>query len=75
MPVLKYNVVRVSTELQHLLTEPRFDDDMTTPPLQAADLYAWWARKWAIEELQGVDLPRLLEPINSTSSHRGLGVF
>jgi hypothetical protein len=26
--------------------EPRFEDDRKFLPLQAADLYAWWVRKW-----------------------------
>jgi hypothetical protein len=30
-------------------SEPVFMSDDDTPPLQAADLYAWWVRKWTIE--------------------------
>jgi hypothetical protein len=29
---------------------PIFRNDQTTLPLQAADLYAWWVRKWASEK-------------------------
>src|SRR5262249_54018655 len=29
---------------------PLYRDDRTTMPLQAADLYAWWVRKWALEK-------------------------
>lgn len=29
--------------------EPRFEDDREFLPLQAADLRAWWVRKWATE--------------------------
>lgn len=28
---------------------PIYRNDITTLPLQAADLYAWWVRKWALE--------------------------
>jgi hypothetical protein len=35
---------------------PRFEDDKQFLPLQAADLWAWWARKWTDE---GVFLERL----------------
>jgi hypothetical protein len=27
-------------------TTPRFEDDKISPPLQAADFWAWWIRKW-----------------------------
>lgn len=27
-------------------SQPRFADDRLFPPLQAADLWAWWVRKW-----------------------------
>jgi len=29
--------------------EPRFENDRTFLPLQAADLWAWWVRKWCAE--------------------------
>ena len=29
--------------------EPEFMNDDDTPPLQAADFYAWWVRKWTID--------------------------
>lgn len=29
--------------------EPRFEDDRAFLPLQAADLWAWWVRKWSVE--------------------------
>lgn len=51
--------------------EPRFEDDRAFLPLQAADLWAWWIRKWSVEgnlrerigtldfgEWQGRGLPR-----------------
>ena len=31
---------------------PVYRDDRTTPPLQAADLYAWWILKWEREGLE-----------------------
>lgn len=35
-------------ELRDILsTEPRFADDKVETGLQAADLYAWWVRRWA----------------------------
>jgi hypothetical protein len=46
-----YLILSTPPKLHHLLSTPRFEDDKTTPPLQAADLYAWWVRKWAIEQL------------------------
>lgn len=30
----------------NLRTAPRFEDDRQFPPLQAADFWAWWVRKW-----------------------------
>jgi hypothetical protein len=32
---------------------PIFRDDKKTMPLQAADLYAWWAFKWQREGIEG----------------------
>lgn len=32
--------------LPHIADPPRFEKDEDFPPLQAADLYAWWVRKW-----------------------------
>ncbi|OYY67745.1 MAG: hypothetical protein B7Y47_15260 [Sphingomonas sp. 28-63-12] len=29
--------------------EPRFEDDTEFLPIQAADFWAWWVRKWALE--------------------------
>lgn len=52
---LDYLILNTPGRFHHLLTEPRFEDDTTTPPLQAADLYAWWARKWAIDRLPARD--------------------
>jgi hypothetical protein len=31
-------------------TEPRFEDDKKFLPLQAADLWAWWVRKWTSDK-------------------------
>jgi len=31
--------------------EPIFLNDDKTPPLQAADLYAWWVRKWTVDHV------------------------
>lgn len=42
---------QVATPLhrQHLVGEPiSYRDDKTNAPLQAADLYAWWIRQWAV---------------------------
>jgi hypothetical protein len=30
---------------------PRFEDDEDFLPLQAADFWAWWVRKWALEDV------------------------
>lgn len=59
-------------EFQALMGDtPMFRDDITTLPLQAADLYAWWVREWYLTGVKdGVtklrfpwpydrDLPRL----------------
>ena len=34
---------------RHYGNEPRFEDDRDFLPLQAADLWAWWVRKWYME--------------------------
>jgi hypothetical protein len=47
---LKYNA---SANVRRLLGDkPIYLDDKTTPPLQAADLYAYWVRDW---EVKGVN--------------------
>lgn len=40
--------------------EPRFEDDRSYLPLQAADLWVWWVRKWHSE---GVAAKRIIDPI------------
>lgn len=46
--------------------DPRFEDDQEFLPLQAADLWAWWIRKWSED---GVLIERL------ESEHLDFGVF
>lgn len=39
-----------SDNIKHLYgSTPRFVDDEKFLPLQAADLWAWWVRKWAVD--------------------------
>lgn len=40
--------------------EPRFEDDRAYMPLQAADLWVWWVRKWHSE---GVASERIEDPV------------
>jgi hypothetical protein len=41
---------------------PRFEDDSEFLPLQAADYWAWWVRKWYEEE--NSDLPEKMRNFN-----------
>lgn len=46
---------------------PIFRDDQKILPLQAADLWAWWVRKWALERVaDGVEKLRLTWPVSRT---------
>lgn len=40
-----------------LATEVRFADDKVETGLQAADLYAWWVRRWALFYIDGAQPP------------------
>jgi hypothetical protein len=40
-----------SPEIQKMIgDEPVYKDDKKVMPLQAADLYAWWVRRWQLED-------------------------
>ncbi len=42
-----------SVEIKALMgATPRFEDDQDFLPLQAADFWAWWSRKWHVEGTQ-----------------------
>lgn len=45
-----YLKLQYNAEERALLGDPpSYRNDIKTMPLQAADLYAWWVRKWALE--------------------------
>jgi hypothetical protein len=44
-----YMAKRPPETRQHYGATPRFEDDKDFLPLQAADMWAWWIRKWIIE--------------------------
>jgi hypothetical protein len=54
-----YCAGRPSDVIRRIGREPRFEDDREFLPLQAADLWAWWVRKWHAE---GVAAERIIEP-------------
>lgn len=45
----KYISTRSDDARQHYGATPRFENDEEFLPLQAADFWAWWVRKWYVE--------------------------
>lgn len=43
----------VAPSVYETMPRPRFGNDLSEPPLQAADLYVWHARRYLLEKLEG----------------------